>query len=251
MSEPARAKLSSDDLLVRARELIGSAAEAGLTMRLLGGIAVYALAESAHRPPLARTYRDFDVAVPSKQGLAASRILLARGFAPDKHFNALHGARRMIFTAQEGYAVDVLIGTFEMCHRLDIQSGFTQHDLTIAPADLLLTKMQIVRIESKDLADAAALLLDLQPAESGSIEIGRFVSPLAEDWGFFHTVDLNLARLRGYATATLPESGPSVVEGRISELADAMEAAPKTMKWKLRARVGERVSWYDMPEEIG
>jgi hypothetical protein len=26
---------------------------------------------------------------------------------------------------------------------------------------------------------------------------------------------------------------------------------PKTLKWKLRARVGERARWYELPEEVG
>lgn len=251
MSTPARATPSSEDLLARAHELIEAASGTGLTMRLLGGLAVYAVAESARRPPLSRTYRDFDVAVPSKQGSSASRILIGLGFEPDKHFNALHGARRMIFQAPEGYSVDVLIGAFEMCHHLDIQGGFSHNPFTIAPADLLLTKMQIVRIEPKDLADAVALLLDLSPgSQAGSIETGRFVAPLAEDWGFFHTVEINLGRLREFAAAMLPDSGSAVVAERIRALEEAMEAAPKSIKWKLRARLGERVSWYDEPEEI-
>jgi hypothetical protein len=251
MSTPARAMPSSEDLLARAHDVIEAAARIGLTMRLLGGVAVYAASESARRPPLSRTYRDFDVAVPSKQGSPASRILVGLGFEPDRHFNALHGARRMIFQAPEGFSVDVLIGAFEMCHRLDLQSGFSANPLTIAPADLLLTKLQIVRIEPKDLADAAALLLDLSPgSQAGSIETGRFVAPLAEDWGFFHTVDINLGRLREFAAATLPDSGAAVVAERIRVLEEAMEATPKSIKWKLRARVGERVSWYEEPEEI-
>lgn len=220
-------------------------------MRLLGGLGVFAAAESARRPPLSRTYRDFDVAVPAKQGRAATRMLVEAGFAPDKHFNALHGARRMIFQAPEGYAVDVLIGTFEMCHRLDIQSGLTRHDVTIAPADLLLTKLQIVQIESKDLADAAALLLDLPPGNRADvIEVDRFVAPLAGDWGFFHTVEINLGKLRSFAAETLPAQEASVIDERVGALENTMNAAPKSVRWKLRSRLGERVAWYETPEEI-
>lgn len=220
-------------------------------MRLLGGLGVFAAAESARHPPLSRTYRDFDVAVPAKQGRAATRMLVEAGFAPDKHFNALHGARRMIFQAPEGYAVDVLIGTFEMCHRLDIQSGLTRHDVTIAPADLLLTKLQIVQIESKDLADAAALLLDLPPGNrADAIEVDRFVAPLAGDWGFFHTVEINLGKLRGFVAETLPAQEASVIDERVGALENTMNAAPKSLRWKLRSRLGERVAWYETPEEI-
>ncbi len=251
MAEPAPVPLPAGELLARARDVIDAAGEAGLTMRLLGGLGVFAVSGSARRPPLARPYRDFDVAVPAKQGPAASRILVAAGFLPDKHFNALHGARRLIFQAPEGYPVDVLIGTFQMCHRLDIQSGLGHHGIAIAPADLLLTKLQIVRIEPKDLADAAALLLDLPPGTAGDgIDVDRFVSALKDDWGFFHTVEINLEKLRAFAAAALPTDEAARVDERASALKDAMERAPKSLRWKMRARVGERVTWYEIPDEL-
>jgi hypothetical protein len=27
-----------------------------------------------------------------------------------------------------------------------------------------------------------------------------------------------------------------------------METAPKTLRWRLRARVGDRLRWYELPE---
>ena len=238
-------------LLARAHNAVDAAGRAGVPMRLLGGLGVFALSESARRAPLARAYGDFDVAVPAKKGPVVSKTLEQAGFVPDRHFNALHGARRMIFRAPEGYPVDVLIGVFEMCHRLNIASGFDQHELTISPADLLLTKLQIVRIEPKDLGDAAALVLDLAPGtELGAIDVGRFASPLADDWGFFHTVEINLGQLGQFAAGTLSPAQSSKLGERVSMLRDAMENTPKSLKWKMRARVGERLSWYEIPDEL-
>ena len=249
VSESAPTVIASDDLLTRAREVIAVAAHDRLPMRLLGGIAVYALAKSARRAPLARSYRDFDVAVPAKQGAAASRVLETAGLVPDRHFNALHGARRLIFQASEGYPVDVLVGDFVMCHTLEFEDESFRHELTISPADLLLTKLQIVRIEPKDLADVAALLLDV-PLESNGIDPSRFVAPLRADWGFFHTVELNLPKVTAFARATLQADLAKRLAGRVGVLARAMESAPKSLAWRLRARVGERMTWYEMPEEL-
>lgn len=251
MSGPIWPSVDPQTLLSSARELIEAATAEGLVMRLLGGLGVFALSASARRPPLARRYRDVDLAVPGKGGPAAARVLEAAGLVPDRHFNALHGARRMIFAAPGGYAVDLLVGRFEMCHSFEIQDGFDRHDLAIAPADLLLTKLQIVSIESKDLADATALLLDVASgADRGSIELERFVAPLTEDWGFYHSVELNLPKLRAFSRQLLDTGRARIVDERLSILAEGMAAAPKSMRWRMRARIGERMTWYETPEEV-
>jgi len=241
---------AAGELLAAAEEVIAAAAAADITLRLLGGVAVFHLAPSARESPLARTYHDFDVVVPSRQGGPARRVFRASGYTEDAHFNALHGAQRMIFAAPAGFVVDVLVGTFQMCHRLELGRDLPGHGLTIHPADLLLTKLQIVQIEDKDLRDATALLLDLPTDGSAAgLDVGRFVAPLANDWGFFHTVERNLPRVEQYAGDRLGAGEAQAVAASASRLREAMEAAPKSLRWKMRARVGEKVTWYELPEE--
>lgn len=238
-----------EELIGLAREAIAAADLVDVPMRLVGGLAFYALVQSAREGALARSYKDFDVVVPPKASGATSKVLEGLGFIPNKHFNALHGARRLIFSSPEGFPVDVLVGEFVMCHRIDVASGLDRHPLTIAPADLLLSKLQIVQIEDKDLADAAAFLLDLHPGDGG-FDVDRFVEPLADDWGFHRTVEINLGKLRDFARAKLEPGLAGLVGQRLEMLADAMVAATKSLRWKLRAKVGERVQWYDLPEEV-
>jgi len=240
------------ELLAAAEEIIAAAAAAGATVRLLGGIAVFQLAPSARTAPLARPYHDYDVVVPSRQRAATARVFRAAGYSEDQHFNALHGAQRMIFAAPQGFVVDVLVGSFQMCHRLDLGRDLPARGLTIHPADLLLTKLQIVQIEEKDLRDAAALLLDLPPdGTPAGIETGRFVAPLASDWGFYHTVERNLPKVAEWARDRLGSGQGEAVAAGADRLSQAMEAAPKSVRWKMRARVGEKVTWYELPEETG
>ncbi len=242
---------ATGDLLAAAADVIAAAAATGTTLRLLGGIAVFQLSESARRPPLARRYHDFDLVAPPGQGQSAAAVFLARGYAEDAHFNALHGAHRMVFTAASGFTVDLLVGSFQMCHRLKLGHDLPDSGLTIHPADLMLTKLQIVQIEEKDLLDAAALLVDLPVGRSETgIDVGRFTAPLASDWGFFHTVELNLPKVVHFAADRLGESQIRRVARSANELRQAMEAVPKSLRWKARARIGERVPWYEMPEEI-
>jgi hypothetical protein len=115
-----------------------------------------------------------------------------------------------------------------------------------------------VQIEEKDLLDAVALLTDLPmegPAgatvSAATIDMGRFVGPLAGDWGFYHTVEQNLPKVMSFARDQLgaPGAQPVVDPGR--RLTEAMQAAPKSMRWKIRSRAGERVTWYELPEEPG
>jgi hypothetical protein len=250
MAESQRPVPATADLLAAADEAIASAAASGITLRLLGGIAVFQLSASARQPPLARPYHDFDVVVAAGLGPPAAKIFLNLGYAEDAYFNALHGAQRMVFAASSGFAVDLLVGTFQMCHRLQLGRDLPASGLTIHPADLLLTKLQIVQIEEKDLLDAAALLVDLPPAPAKGIEIDRFVAPLSNDWGFFHTVELNLPKVADFAAERLPSAEARRVERGVQELRQAMDAVPKSLRWKARAKVGERIPWYDLPEEI-
>ena len=249
---PEDAPVAGAELLAAAEEIIAAAAAAGATVRLLGGIAVFQLAPSARAAPLARPYHDYDVVVPSRHRAATARVFRDAGYAEDPHFNALHGAQRMIFAAPGGFVVDVLVGTFQMCHRLDLGRDLPASGLTIHPADLLLTKLQIVQIEEKDLLDAVALLLDLPPdGTPAGIEVARFAAPLAGDWGFYHTVERNLPKVAECARARLGDDQAQAVTASADRLRQAMEATPKSVRWKMRARVGEKVTWYELPEETG
>lgn len=249
---PGESPAGGAELLTAAQDIIGAAASAGATVRLLGGIAVYQMAPSARSGPLARPYHDYDVVVPSRQRAAAARVFRDAGYSEDPHFNALHGAQRMIFAAPRGFVVDVLVGAFQMCHKLDLGRDLPSDGLTIHPADLLLTKLQIVQFEEKDKLDSAALLLDLPVDGSPSgIDTERFVAPLAGDWGFYHTVERNLPQVAEFARDRLGSGPAGAVAAGVDKLRQAMEAAPKSVRWKMRARVGEKVTWYELPEETG
>ncbi len=243
-------EVTAEELLEAAADLVAAGSDAGVRMRLLGGIAVYHLTSSSREPPLKRRYHDFDIVVPHKAGAATGRVFGTLGYKPDSHFNALHGAHRMIFRSSRGFVVDVLVGTFQMCHRLELGHDLPDAGLTIDPSDLLLTKLQIVEIEEKDLQDSAALLCDLAVSDQRpSISRERFIRPLAGDWGFFHTVERNLPRVAEYGRTHLDRSRAEAVAQSATALEQAMGEAPKSVKWRMRARVGEKVTWYELPEE--
>jgi hypothetical protein len=233
--------------------IVAAAAERSLPVRLLGGVAVWARCPSAADPPLLRRYGDVDIISLSKVSRDVAAFAESLGYRPDKLFNALHGKQRLNFTdPASGRPLDVLLDQFAMCHALDLRGRVTLEPATIPLADLLLTKLQVVEINDKDLIDLTALLADHPLGqEADAIDLGRLTSVLGKDWGFEHTVRISLAKVR----ASLPGRGladpvSATVSERIAGITAALDAGRKSVAWRLRARVGERVRWYELPEDV-
>jgi hypothetical protein len=138
---------------------------------------------------------------------------------------------------------------------MDLRKRLAIDQVTLPPADLLLTKMQVVEITAKDLSDAAMLLLDHAPADRDgdtTIDAGYLAELGARDWGLHTTVTDNLALLsRAVDTMGLDQISRERVIIRAGQVVARMEQAPKSRSWKMRAKVGRRVRWYEVPEEIG
>ena len=166
--------------------------------------------------------------------------------------------------------VDVIVDTLEMCHRLDFGRRLDRSRPTLPLAELLLSKLQVVNINRKDVLDALVLLAEHPLGDDdgapdahqgmGSINVPRIVEITANDWGWWRTVTRNLEVLRQYLATEFKPDDLDVGQNRavlydpaaqIAALEEAIEAAPKSTRWKLRARVGDRVTWYNQPEEVG
>ena len=247
MSDPAQTLESVAEEGVR---LATAARDAGMRLRLLGGVAVWCHCPSARNPPLARPYGDADFMAPGRENKRITAFMEAHGYQADRMFNALHGASRLNFhDPARDRPVDVLLDRFVMAHELDLRDSASPDGLTISLADLLMTKLQVVSINEKDVRDLTALLLDHAFA-AGDIDMARILDATRNDWGLEHTMHRTLATLgQTIVSFGLPADHIATVTGRIAELSAALNAAPKGAKWKMRARVGERVKWYEEPEE--
>ena len=92
-------------------------------------------------------------------------------------FNNLNGDRQMYFIAPSGRPIDVMVDRLVMCHTLDFRSSLGNSSLTLDPADLLLSKLQIFELNAKDVHDITHLLAGLPVGDSSSgpfIDVGRF-----------------------------------------------------------------------------
>lgn len=237
------------------RGLVATAAATAIPVRLLGGVAIWIRSCGAARAALGRDYPDIDVVAHKRQSRDLRRVLESSGFLPERVFNATHGARRLLYhSPNDSWHVDVFLDIFEMSHTLDLGSRLETEPVTLPAADLLLTKLQIAEINRKDLSDVAMLLWDHEPAAGdgpGQVSMTRLATVCGDDWGLYTTVTDNLSRATPLL-AELPLGGAdrARVAGRIEAIGHALEAAPKTMGWRMRAKVGRRVRWYEVPEEV-
>lgn len=240
--------------------LAAAARQAGCPLKLFGGVAVWYLCPSAHRPPLERDYADIDFATLSTRTRDVTRFFAAEGYESDKLFNALHGASRMRFSGQAtGNVIDVIVDRFIECHNIDLRRPLASDDLTIGLTELLLTKLQIVHINEKDLRDIVTMLLDHpvsagdHPAPTGHMRAidGPQVARLTgRDWGLEHTIRLTLERVpSGAAKVGLGDEAVATVRARVADLVRVLDSSPKSIAWRLRAQIGERMRWYEVPEE--
>jgi hypothetical protein len=255
--EPAGSAAPADDPLPEAIALARGAADAGLGLKLLGGLAVRVLCPQF--PPRLRAGQDMDFVCLSKGRKNVSAYLEKNGCQPDKRFNNLNGDRQMYFTAPSGRPIDVMVDRLTMCHTLDLRPAFGKLPLTIDAVDVLLSKLQIVELNEKDARDTLHLLSGVPVSGSGadgsgaSIDSERFGKVLGADWGWWRTVTGNLGKLPALADEhpeLVPPDPPLDPIAQSRRLLELAESAPKSVKWRLRSNVGDRVRWYELPEEV-
>jgi hypothetical protein len=176
------------------------------------------------------------------------------GYEPAKEFNALNGNRRLLFfDVPNERQVDVFVGTFEMCHVIPISDRIAIEEKTIPLAELLLTKMQVVELNEKDLTDIVALLHhhDVADHDDDAVNAAEVARLTADDWGLWRTTQMNIERVRERAgTVGLSDEEHQQVMERLDALAAAIDARPKSRGWRLRDRIGDRKRWYENPDEV-
>ena len=217
----------------------------------MGGAAVNLHCSSARQAPLKRKYGDLDFVASSKQRQAVQKLFESLGYQGDRRFNTLNGDQRLLYLdSVNGRQIDVFIDRMKMCHVIELANRLGHDGPTLTPADLLLSKLQVFEVNMKDLVDTTALLLDhpIADHDDDAINATYLARLTSEDWGLHRTLQLNTGRVRDAARELDVDAGR--VGERLDELWARIDARPKSLKWKLRARVGDRVSWYELPEEV-
>jgi hypothetical protein len=228
-----------------------AAAEQELPLRLAGGVAVALNCPSAALAPLQRRYADVDLVTVGSARDGVIELMDALGYAGDREFNTLHGHRRLYFwDAGNDRQADVFVDEANLCHTIDFRTRIELVPTTLPLADLLLMKLQVVETNEKDLLDVCAILADhdLSADESG-VNTDYIAALAAADWGLWRTLGMVAERGEVFATELPGFNAGDLVAVRLQRLRQELDAAPKSRGWKMRARVGDRKRWYELPEE--
>jgi hypothetical protein len=248
------------------REAVALVAEAearGVVLRVVGSTGI-----RLHCPPAAealdrlhRPAKDIDVVCRREDRTPLRRLLEERGWQVDRDLLvAMEGQRYAFSHPRDGLELDVFVDKLEFCHTIELRDRLDRRAVTVPVEDLLLQKLQIVRPTVTDRMDSQALLAThpvgagergglkgSPPVDDGeAIDAGYVAGLLARDWGFHHTATANLAALRA---APPGNGGGRLVAERIDALLARIEDAPKSVRWRARARVGERLQWWQDVDE--
>jgi hypothetical protein len=239
------------------KRIIEASNKAGLMLRVIGSLAFqmhcpkYGYIQAA----MGRAYTDIDFAGYRKQAKEIRVLMAGLGYQEDQEvFIVSEGDRAIFNQPQNGLHVDVFYDKLDFCHPISWEGRLEVDTPTIPLAEMLLEKMQIVKINEKDVIDTIMLLLEheLGNADKETINARHVAELCAKDWGLWRTTTMNLDKVQQLANhyEQLSDENKKRVTAQVGDLLKRIEAEPKSMAWRLRARVGDRVKWYKEVDEV-
>jgi hypothetical protein len=226
------------------------AEKVGLHLRMLGALAFRYQCphNTAHFEALERRITDIDFAASISDRDRLLAFFKKQEYVVDENALVIGGGYRYIFeNPQKQKHIDVFFDQLEMCHTVVFKDRLKIDNCTISLPDLLLEKMQIVEISRKDFKDTAVLLLEHEVGQDDTtINIGYIEKIMSNDWGFFHTFTTNLNKLKHMMAEfnNFTDNEKEIIRCRIEEILEKVSSSEKSLRWKLRARIGTKVRWY-------
>jgi hypothetical protein len=235
-----------------AERIVKSAAQCGVTLRLMGGLAVRFHCHGRHSAHL-REHSDIDLFGLSEQCDGISTIFRQLGYSPNSNFNEWYGRARLQFLKEKHQKnVDVFLDRFEMDHTFDFRSRLWLDDLTIPITDLLLTKLQIARFEAKDARDVVVILEDHELGyrdDSETVNLDYLGNLCSRDWGLYRSVMDNLDRIReSVCQDALGITRPEDLTQKVETIRGSLMTTRKGPRWVARSIAGDKVKWYNEVE---
>lgn len=239
------------DPIEESERVIEVADERGLTVRLIGGTAIYQHSKTSHEPPFERDYRDVDFVGTRQEESDIVDLMEDLGYEANRRFNTMRRFRLEFTDPVNERKADYIIDRFDFCHEWNLRDRIDHDYPTVPIEDLLLSKLQIVEPSDRDIRDVTAMLADHPIATDEDTEVidPRYIARLcSRDWGLCRTVTMSLDRVDEYRANNDLSLEEDVIEGRVDALRGAIEDSSKSLRWRLRSLIGERKQWYKQPE---
>jgi hypothetical protein len=239
------------------KRIIAASDEAGILLRVIGSLAFQMhCPQFGHlQAAMGRAYTDIDFAAYSKQTKQIQAMMAGLGYVENREvFISSEGERAIYDKSDIGLHVDVFYEKLDFCHAIYWAGRLEVDSPTIPLTELLLEKMQIVQINEKDVIDTIMLLLEhpLGDEDRETINIKLAAALCANDWGLWRTTTMNLDKVKqlaqGYSQLT-PEQKSNVVS-QVDKALARLNNEPKSLAWRMRDRVGDRVKWYKDVDEV-
>jgi len=258
-TEAARMPLA--DFMEEATRVAAQARDRGLVVRTMGAVAFGIHCPkflSLHRA-LDRAFSDLDFVSYSKQQDGVLKLFTELGYSQDRRRQYIaqiagRGHRQLLDDLENNRRVDVFFDQLEMCFVIDFRKRLELDFPTIPLADLLLEKMQIVRLTEKDVKDTIVLLREHDVGLAGPERVdSRYIADLAsKDWGLYYTMTNNLGKVSEMMDSfpALNNQDKDDVRRKVSLLRDEIEKKDKSVQWKMRARIGTKRKWYRDVSEV-
>lgn len=244
-----------------AKRVAVQARDRGLVVRNMGAVAFGIHCPkflSLHRA-LDRAFSDLDFVTYSRQQEGVVKLFTGLGYSQDRRRQYIaqiagRGQRQLLNDLENNRKVDIFFDQLEMCFIIDFRKRLELDFPTIPLADLLLEKMQIVRLTEKDVKDTVVLLREHDIGQAGPETIdSQYVAGLtSKDWGLYYTMTTNLGKVSEMmdSFAALGNQDKEDVRNKISLLREAIETKDKSMQWRMRARIGTKRKWYRDVSEV-
>ncbi|TKJ30177.1 MAG: hypothetical protein CEE40_05895 [Chloroflexi bacterium B3_Chlor] len=249
--------------LDEARRIVEEGEKQGLILRAMGGVGIRldTLGHEELGQRLARLgegeqeFTDLDFVSYKKHRKQMQSFFEGLGYLKRRATLSSAASERQIYFHENGwFFVDVFFDKLMVAnHRLDFRDRLELNPLTLSPTDLLLEKLQIVRLSEKDFKDTLMLLFTHQLAEEDredTINASYIATLLSKDWGFWYTLTTNLKGIMDLlpTAEALSDDERRIIKGRVDELLAHIDAQPKTMGWKARSKIGPKKRWYEPVE---
>lgn len=243
-----------------AKMLVEDAGKRGLTLRVMGGMAIYmhSLEFEELWRNLARlgtkVFTDIDFVAYGKQRNELYEFVQARGYKTDPRFLYQFGKTRHIFFGGRVPMVEIFYDQLEMNHTIPYAGRLELDSPTTPLAELMLQKLQVVKINEKDLKDLIVLIRahDVGTTDNQTINMKVFDQVgMFNDWGWCYTATMNLNKVKKFANEypQLSQEDRAIVAQRVDKLLAYIDQQPKTLRWKMRAKIGTKTMWYNPVED--